>query len=795
MKKTLLFFAVVVIGISLITAQSVKNVASNKGKATHAKVSEMQTSKSINVPKAVILQKTIALQNRILLRGNNVHSKRMAIDNKMTQTNHVGNFKSLTPLLKMKASKDTTFYEGFESFNGTTLDWIPANWTELVKNTTTYVTGDSINPTWSVNPENSYAFPSIGNSMAWVDREENSRSQDVWLVSPALIPVSGDYINFDFFYNPYWMYIDYSNSTNSIKVFNFTKANATMQFYVSVDNGTNWVKVWDAIDDAGQFNNTNILKWVSGGSWNTIQKSMEAYVGQSIKIAFRYVGEDGDSMGLDNVGVRQLLPAALYARPEGFFYLGYTPDYYEAQADLMLGHAYQSATWYNYSNQDSKSFIWSFEDPNNSAATITSTEIHPAILYPYGQYKIPSLKATVGKRDSIYKWGTSTSGASFIAGGNPAFSWGTLGAGNFDKTAGFANYRFAANDYCFGTGPNYSVDAIANYFDKPAHRYLLDSIWINLGKFAASAGTEFKLTIRRVVDGHLADTIATSVCTTEDVNQYTIQSSLLYTMPFKGFITIDPSTKLEVINDYLEISDAIFVELSGFNIPNVTLSAFCQITDTSYGESNAYVYYKNGSGANDRILLGGYDYIGSTSLLFNLGITYSYIDTPDTTFVAPIAGGNKTIVVDSWYSPDEWWLDAALPEWLTSEQTFNSETWAITYTLKAAALPAGVTGRGTMVKVNTYGAEMNLKVTQGDYTGLSTATASSTQVINNGNSFDVSYTSDFNTVAIYNTAGQLISKFELPTDGKLTIPANNMQKGIYLFSFNGKNTETRKVIR
>lgn len=795
MKKTLLFFAVVAMGISLITAQSVKNVASNKGKATHAKVAEMQVSKSTNVTKAVNQQKTYVLRNKIALKGNNAHSKRMAMHNKLAHSKRIGNFKSRTPLLKMKASKDTTFYEGFESYNGTTLNWIPSNWTELVKNSTTYVTGDSINPTWSVNPENSYAFPSVGNSMAWVDWDgvgDVARAQDVWLVSPALTPISGDYINFDFFYDPYWMYIDYNNSTSTSDAFNFTKANATMQMHVSVDNGTTWTKVWDAIDDAGQFNESNIYD--AYPSWNTIQKSLEAYAGKTIKIAFRYVGKDGDSMGLDDISVRQLLPAALYVRPQGYFYLGLSPDYYKTSANLMLGHAYQSATWYNYSNQDSKSFTWTFDDPSNSSATITSTEVHPEVLYPYGEFKVPSLKATAGTRDSIYTWGTSSSGAYFIAGGSADLGTRTFGVGNYDLISEYINYIFAPNDYCFGTGPDNSVDAIANYFDKPAHRYLLDSIWINLGQFAAPAGTEFKLTLRRVVDGYLADTIATSVCTTERVLQ---PMTGYFTMPFKGFTTIDPSTGLDVTNDYLEISDAIFVELSGFNVPNVTLSAFSQITDTSYGESNAYVYYnqKDTTGANVRTLLGGSDYIGATSLLFNLGVTYSYIATPDTSFVAPIAGGNKTFTVDSWYSPDAWWLDASLPEWLTSEQTFNSSPWAITYTLKATALPAGVTGRGTVVKVITYGAEMNLKVTQGDYTGLSTATATNTQVINKGNSFDISYTSDFKSVAIHNAAGQLISKYELPVGGRLTIPANNMNKGIYLFSFNGKNAETKKVIR
>ena len=140
-------------------------------------------------------------------------------------------------------------------------------------------------------------------------------------------------------------------------------------------------------------------------------------------------------------------------------------------------------------------------------------------------------------------------------------------------------------------------------------------------------------------------------------------------------------------------------------------------------------------------------------------------------------------------------MEAELPSWLTSEQTFNETTFAITYTLKAAPLPVGVTGRGAQVKVFTYGADMTINVSQGDYTGLSTSKVSSTKVISNSNSFDLTYASDFKSVSIYNVSGQLISNYNLPATGKLSVSANNFKKGLYLFKFQGNNTETTKVIR
>ena len=724
MKKKLLSLVVIALSISYSSAQSTKAAVSSKGIAIYEKVALMQSGKTV---KSVQLSNAPLLKNKVASMSKSERFKKLSSMRKAAlkhNNKYLANFKSRTPLLKLKASIDTTFYEGFESYDGVKQNWLPTNWTELNKTTTTYATGDSINPTWAVNQANDYTSPSTGNSMAWVDWDgvgASARNQDVWLVSPAFSPKSGDYLTFDFFYNPYWMYIDYVNSTTTTDVFNYKTPNATLQLYVSTNNGTSWTKVWDAIEDAAQFNDSTISNWsFSTGAWNTIKKSLQTYTGQSIKIAFRYVGKDGDSMGLDNISIRQLIPTALYGRPQGYFFAGLTKDYKNLASDLMFGQAYDAAQWFNYSNDDSQSFLWTFDDPKNPTSTVTSTDIHPSISYPYGEYNIPTLKASAGARDSIYKWGTSTSGSYFMAGGQLSFDWGTVGVGNYDLNQYIYDFpNGTTGDYFFGTTADKSVDAIANYFDKPAHRYLIDSLWINLAKFSAPADAEFKIIIHRVVDGYLTDTIATAICTPTDVINV---GAKYYSMVFKGFTNIDPTTGLEVINDYLEISDAILVEFTGFNKSGITIAPWAQGYDSPIGENNAYVFLnsKDSAGVVSRDFYSATEYIGAyTSFLFNLGATYSFLVSDAASFVAPIAGGSKTFNINSLYSPDAWWLDAALPSWLTSELTFDSTKWAITYTLKAEPLPAGVTGRGTVVKVSTYGADMSINVNQGDYTGIS----------------------------------------------------------------------------
>ena len=293
----------------------------------------------------------------------------------------------------------------------------------------------------------------------------------------------------------------------------------------------------------------------------------------------------------------------------------------------------------------------------------------------------------------------------------------------------------------------------------------------------------------------MTDTIATATCTAADV--ITIETGY-YSMLFKGFKSIDALTGLEISNDFLEINDGIFVELTGFNKPGIILSAYAQGYDSPTGDSNAYVYLNstNTDGTTSRNLYSAPEYIGAyTSLLFNLAATYSFLTADEKTFIAPVEGGNKTFNVTTYYSPSDWWSDMELPTWLKMDTTFNETTWATTVTLKTEALPAGITGRGAVVTISTYGADMNINVTQGDYTGLKATKAINTKVVNAGNAFELSYTSDFKTVAIYNIAGQVIRSLELPTSGKLNVSTNDFKRGIYIFKFVGKTIETAKVIR
>ena len=682
-----------------------------------------------------------------------------------------------------KSTSDFTFFESFEGWDGKTQGWIPEGWSK--NNKTEYLT-------WDVWEESSISSPVDGKYLACVDLfydfEEDviiTDPRDEMLITPAFTPVEGDHLYFDLNYSALFMFLDF----NSFELV-FDDPFFNVQVLVTEENNENWEVIWDLAKEKS-YSEDNIWNYDSY-EWYRKMISLKSYAGKSIKIAYRYSDrEGGDNIGLDNIQVRELNPTALYMRPQGFFKLGMDQNWLGCEADLLFGHAYNKAIWRNFSIE-SDAYRWEFDNPDGSGS-MTSTEKNPNTPYPFDIYEIPSLTASGGKKSSYYQWGINDLKYLLTGGDTDDGSGVIIGAGNYDLSYDFYAYYFEEGDYLYGTSIDNSIDGVANYFEKPVNKYVLDGVWAALGDFSFPAGTEFKMVIRRVIDGSVDDDdiIATATCTTADVIAHTKDA---YTMPFTTFITIDPETQLEIENKYIEIEDAILIEITGFNnIPGSKISFCTQEFNTEpTGESNAYLYvlYK------DKRYLD--HYIGvNTSLLINLEITYSFLVADSYIFNASEEGGEKTFYVSSFYSPDSWWMYEDFPEWINHKIEFNTEKWEAKLTFIADPLTASEVYREEIINIFTKGAEMSFLVKQGKNTEISlTKVEKNAKAVYSNNSFELSYSPEYSAISVYNLAGQKIAGYRLPDSGIFTIPTENYSKGAYILSFTGtKGSSTVKVIK
>ena len=797
MRKLLLIMLMFAVGISASMAQTIRTgAAGNKSAAVSVKPINTQslTTKSMKDVKMQMAPFALSALNQekkvissvtrgdkkieVLKNADGTYSKRLVSDKSVHKID-----RNKTAAANKSAS-DYTLFESFEDWDGSP-NWTPDGWSR--NNKTDFTTWDMSE---AVDLIFESVYPTDGDYMAWVDWGIDfdddddpifSDTRDEMLISPSFTPVEGDNLYFDVNYAALWMFLD---------IFEFeimlTNPVFNLQAFISTDDGATWTTLWDAAADEG-YTEDDLWDYDSN-EWYSKKISLESYIGKPVKIAFRYTDRDGgDYLGLDNIAVRGSNPTALYMHPQGYFKVGLTPDWGGYSADLLFGHAYDQTIWRNLSTE-SDAYSWEFDNPDGSNSILKSAEKNPNVPYPFGPlFDIPSLSATAGKSSSTYQWGTEDTRL-LIPGGElaPRFGGETPSCGNYDLSYKFYSYYDQSGDYYFGTTSDNFIEGVANYFEKPVHKYMLDGVWAALGDFQGfPAATEFTMVIHRVVDGYLTDEIATATCTPADVKSI---AATAFTMPFNSFKTIDPETGLEVESDYLEIEDAIVIEIKGFNnIPGSSIS-FCvqEFNSDPTGNNYAYLFLDDGRFTH---------YNASTSLLFNLDIVYSYLFADSDEFIAPAAGGEKTFEVISYYSPDDWWLEEDLPEWVSANVDFDEKTWDIQLNLVAQPLPAGMTSREATVKIATYGADMSILVKQGSGTGLSVITIADTKVINKGNHFELGYSSDYSAISVYNIAGQKIAAYQLPATGTFIVPADNYTKGIYLFSFTGANGVSTVKVR
>jgi len=153
-----------------------------------------------------------------------------------------------------------------EHFDGETFP--PAGWTQKITNSAhTWKKGNSQdNPFTDIDPTNIYSA-----LVTYV-----AENQDEWLISPFVDLPSGT-ISLEF-------YAGYSSSWLS---------NATVKLQISTDGGTNWTKLGEAENDG------------KGWEWRKVTVDLSDYAGQSVMLAWQYVGNDGDLMAIDNVEITQ----------------------------------------------------------------------------------------------------------------------------------------------------------------------------------------------------------------------------------------------------------------------------------------------------------------------------------------------------------------------------------------------------------------------------------------------------------------------------------------------------------
>lgn len=353
----------------------------------------------------------------------------------------------------------------------------------------------------------------------------NNVPQDEWVISQSITPVEGDFFNFYYHVNSLWLFQlapnmkDYKNG--------YQEVSATLQAYISEDNGATWTKLWDAVDQFKDMPFEELHQYYrSQPTWDFLSVDLSAYVGKPIKFAFRYVGQGGDTANVDLISIgkpyQRDLTGTSYKMPEGTLFLGVSNDFCELSSDIAFNPIFVPLTYKNTSSHPDgvkADYTWLYHIPASNYADEAYTQDLTLTYLPYEfdyqglgvtrSYEyFPSLTSHAeGFNDETFN-APHTYG---ISGGAPnyyAINWRTgqkevqhMGAYPFSKKEGMemlnmgqdqlplVGYNEESDDYWdavireqYGNHGEYEITGflggIFNHFPAPKQDLVINSTWL-----------------------------------------------------------------------------------------------------------------------------------------------------------------------------------------------------------------------------------------------------------------------------------------------------------------------------
>lgn len=646
-------------------------------------------------------------------------------------------------------ASDTIFWESFEGWDGETMPWLPNDpnkWStqSAIADLTPYLTNGSC-PTWTTYQGDGYYVPyakdgdqmlvcMFGGEAYGPDGTTvvaPAPQQDEWLVTPTINGIEKNhYLSFDICYSPWQThYFIEGNDT----VFDTSRASYNVEVLITTNtrsvsyDAASYTKVYDLTEEvdkqlaATDMNNNEAVAELLYMNWKHVQIPLNDYDGKNIRVALRYTGSKGGSILVDAMRVSDLLPIARYDLPSGAFSWGFSETAKLFTAMKMgLVPAYVPTTWENYSNEDSKSFSWKYMDANGKEFGSTDRDLQMPAQPSSQLLEMPALSAITGSRQDVYNAGSSFPGM-FKVGGNAVYAAEGMNenfyVGNFDPTKQYWTGEISANGtqkmYAFGTGSgsfygamsNYAynaVDGIGNFYETPAAPYVFNSVLLPLGEFF-NLGATLACTIYKVKDGMEITDEVIAQATVTDGTQIAGGWFLIFNFP-----------------EPIVVDEAIFVMIDGFSDANLLeIAPLSQALNHDSDKSYAFVKLNLANGGFSVIdvanLLAGLE--GSSNMCVShcigMNAVFPYLHTMEgDTFAAKNEGEEKTFTIDSYWAPADVKL-VAEESWIKATPIVDEKAQTFSVKVTAEAMPATISGRSGVVRLQALGCEQVITVLQG----------------------------------------------------------------------------------
>lgn len=648
--------------------------------------------------------------------------------------------------------------ESFESWDGSDNAWLPDGWSAQKTEGLEYYNS------WFVTAPTLYA-PQVADGQYYAEILYAATPQDEWLITPDVTVGENDQLSFYIYFQPA-NFFDMGDGMVDWDTMEFVekKMNGTIQIMISVEGGE-WTLLRDLMDDYADMSLMDVLT-VSGARSSLWEETadLSEYIGKSVKIAFRYVATDTDSVFLDAVRIGAPALEAAYMEPMPHLFWGFSKEagFNVMPYSIAQYPVYTPLEWMNLTDNPAASYTWSYTSDPATGEQATSTDENLVVSYA------PDFSTDKTKRNNFILPPTLTASAPgaasgsytapidlFQVGGESAYllsedgltkfgllpfdllneGFGIMAVEPYDfgepavpifgysnrTTAWWTNHTFQGDA---GENDLSEVVAINNALLAPSSPMVVSGLWLMAkGNVAADADVTFTASIFPCIEvegGYVPSEtpMVSASCKAADilVAEGGMQNLLTLPFDFESPVVLDDTYPM------------YFIKVSGFNNPAVEYFAPVQsLLPNRYGICYGYLDVQITFAGTTRISLSPLaNFEGDYGECFNafainLDACYPWISPEEKTVEFEMAGGVKSIHIDSYYEASEYTFTqedgSALPEWLSVSGTgrYNEAVFELT----AAATTVN---RECTVLVSAPGVKKTVSVSQTSDNGIAAVT-------------------------------------------------------------------------
>lgn len=285
--------------------------------------------------------------------------------------------KSITPFLKKapaaKAAGKIILSEDFEGWNGTDFKWLPEGYS--VKNDSGREDADK----WEITPE--YAFQGMiggltGNSMAI---NYSMEFLDEWFIFPEVTLGEDMMLSLDAYNDGIWYFSMDNVDWDTFEYVGEKIIAYDQQVMISEDGGQNWTLLKSLAEEFLDESFEELYD-ESTNSLSRVNVSLASYSGKTIKLAFRYVGTDGNLGVIDNIMIGNPPLEVSYSNPWGTLFFGMSPDSFTLNTSILTGPVYRDMVFENTTYNYDATYSWKYFGPESTWLT-ADTEDELVVKY------------------------------------------------------------------------------------------------------------------------------------------------------------------------------------------------------------------------------------------------------------------------------------------------------------------------------------------------------------------------------------------------------------------------------